>query len=48
MTERETQIAEEPFRQVDSSLSKTAYGMGLGLTLSKLMVIPPQINGTFE
>ena len=38
MTERETQIAEEPFRQVDSSLSKTAYGMGLGLTLSKLIV----------
>jgi len=38
MTKGETQIAEEPFRQVDASLSKTAYGIGLGLTLSKLIV----------
>jgi two-component system cell cycle sensor histidine kinase PleC len=25
------------FRQVDGSLTKTAYGMGLGLTMSKLI-----------
>ncbi|MFT5438160.1 MAG: signal transduction histidine kinase [Alphaproteobacteria bacterium] len=38
MTDGQVQIAEEPFRQVDSSLSKTAYGMGLGLTMSRLFV----------
>jgi signal transduction histidine kinase len=38
MTDEQVQIAEEPFRQVDSSLSRTAYGMGLGITLSRLFV----------
>jgi two-component system cell cycle sensor histidine kinase PleC len=38
MTVDQVQIAEEPFRQVDNSLSKTACGMGLGLTLSRLFV----------
>jgi len=38
MIEDQVQIAEEPFRQVDRSLSKIAYGMGLGLTLSRLFV----------
>jgi signal transduction histidine kinase len=38
MTDDQVKIAEEPFRQVDCSLSKTAYGMGLGITLSRLFV----------
>jgi signal transduction histidine kinase len=38
MTADQVKIAVEPFRQVDSSMSKTAYGMGLGLTLSRLIV----------
>jgi two-component system cell cycle sensor histidine kinase PleC len=38
MTEDQVQIAKEPFRQVDSSLSITAYGIGLGLTISRLFV----------
>jgi signal transduction histidine kinase len=38
MTKDQMKIAEEPFRQVDSSLSKTAYGMGLGLPMSRLFV----------
>ena len=38
MSEDEVRIAEEPFRQVDASLSKKAYGMGLGLTLSKSII----------
>lgn len=38
MSEEEVIIAEETFRQVDSSLSKSAYGIGMGLTLSKHIV----------
>jgi len=38
MTEDQLMIAVEPFRQVDSSYSKTVCGMGLGLTLSRLFV----------
>lgn len=38
MTADQVKIAGEPFRQVDSSECKTAYGMGLGLTLARLFV----------
>jgi signal transduction histidine kinase len=38
MTEEETRIALEPFRQVTSSLSRSNEGTGLGLPLTKTLV----------
>ena len=37
MTADQINTAQMAFRQVDGSLTKTAYGMGLGLTMSKLI-----------
>ena len=37
MSEEELEIAEEPFRQVDGSLSKSVYGLGLGLPMVRQM-----------
>ena len=37
MSEEEIAIALEPFRQVDGSLSKSHYGLGIGLTFSRLI-----------
>ena len=46
MTEEEIQIAGEAFRQVDASMGKEVYGLGLGLPLARLFV--ELHGGTFE
>lgn len=38
MTREEVSLALEPFEQVDSSNSKTVYGIGAGLTLARIFI----------